>query len=278
MVRIITDTGADLEPDVYSANEISFLPISVQLDSQTYEDRVNITPEEFYAKLGQARSTPVTSRIAPYIYEKTFTDILRKHQEIICITVSSGLSAIYEAATLAAEAIDPRRITVIDSRCVSLGQGLVVLKAANLAKKGKSRQEIVETITTSCQRMEHIVAFGSLEMLRRGGRVSNTQAFVGSVLRVTPIFQMEEGKMLPFEVVRGSRRMVQFMLEVLERRASHIEQQLIGISHANNFEMAEELASAIRERFQVADVLISEIGAAIGSHAGPKTLALFFQR
>lgn len=278
MIRIITDTGADLDPEVLAANEISFLPISVQLDSQTYEDRVNISPREFYAKLSQAKSTPSTSRIAPYIFEKTFTELLRKYDEVICITVSSGLSAIYEAAALAAKAIDPRRISVIDSKCVSLGQGLLVLKAASLVKEGKTRQEIVETISGIGRRMEHIVAFGSLEMLRRGGRVSNTQAFVGSVLRVIPIFQMEEGKILPFEVVHGPRRMVQFMLEVLERRASRLEGQLIGISHANNLEIAQNLASAIKERFQVADVLISEIGAAIGSHAGPKTLALFFQR
>lgn len=278
MIKLITDTGADLAPEVYEAHEIAYLPIAVHIDDKTFADRVEIQPHEFYAQLAQTKSAPTTSRIAPYAYEKIFTEYIKTHDEILCITFSSCLSAIHESAVMAAETVAPDRITVIDSKCASLGQGLVVLKAAEMIQAGCSRAEISDEITAMGRRLEHIFACGSLEMLKRGGRVSTVKALVGTVLRVIPILQFEEGRIVPFENVRGTKRMIQFMLETMERRGRELAEQTIGISHADYPEMAGVLADEIRARFNPKEIMISEIGAAIGSHSGPKTLALFFQR
>lgn len=278
MIKLITDTGADLALDVFESHDIAYLPIAVHIDDKTFADRVDMQPQEFYEKLAQTQSAPTTSRIAPYAYEKIFEEYLKTHDEILCITFSSCLSAIHESAVMAAEAIAPDRITVIDSKCASLGQGLVVLKAAELIQAGMSRAEIAEEISGMSKRLEHIFACGSLEMLKRGGRVSTVKALVGTVLRVIPILQFEEGRIVPFENVRGTKRMIQFMLETMERRGREIEKQTIGISHADFPEMAELLAEEIRAKFHPKEIIMSEIGAAIGSHSGPKTLALFFQR
>lgn len=278
MIKLITDTGADLAPEVFDSHDIAYLPISVHIDDAAFADRVEIQPREFYEKLSQTKSAPTTSRIPPYAYEKLFEQYLKTHDEILCITFSSCLSAIHESAVMAAGAIAPERITVVDSKAASLGQGLLVLKAAELIKAGRSRSEIAEEVTEMSRRLEHIFACGSLEMLKRGGRVSTVKALVGTVLRVIPILQFEEGRIVPFENVRGTRRMIQFMLETMERRGREWEEQVIGISHADYPEMAIQLADEIRARFRPREIIISEIGAAIGSHSGPKTLALFFQR
>lgn len=277
MIKLITDTGADLSPEVFAAHNITFLPIPVHLNGITYQDQVEIKPEEFYQKLSETTEMPSTSRIAPLAYEEVFTEALKEHDEIICITFSSGLSAIYESAYMAAQEVAPDQISVIDSKCASLGHGLVVLKAAELIKAGKSRQEIVEEIERMCKHQEHIFACGSLEMLKRGGRITGSQAFIGSILKVIPILQFDDGKIIPFDKVRGSKKMIQFFLDVMEERGQNLENQVIGISHANDLKTAEKLADAIRERFNVKDIIFTEIGATIGSHAGPKTVALFFQ-
>ncbi len=278
MIKIITDSGADISPEVFAANDITFLPILVQLDGKEYLDQVDISPKEYYNLLGQTKATPSTSRIPPYEYEKVFTKVLDKYDEVICITFSSGLSATYESAVLAANTVAPDKISVIDSKCASFGQGLAVLRASQLVKEGKTREEIVNEIKDMCNRREHIFSCGSLEMLKRGGRISATQAILGTVLKVIPILQMQNGKIIPFDKVRGNKKMIQFMLDTIENRGNNLHEQVIGISHAGNLKMAETLKEAILERFTVKDILISEIGAAIGSHSGLKTIALFFQK
>lgn len=277
MIKLITDTGADLSIEVFAAHNITYLPIPVQLEGTIYQDQIELKPGEFYQKLAETTEMPSTSRITPLAYEEAYTKALKEYDEIICITFSSELSAIYESAYMTAQEVAPDKISVIDSRCASLGQGLVVLKAAELIKAGKSRQEIVEEIETMCKHQEHIFACGSLEMLKRGGRISGSQALLGTILKVIPILQFDDGKIIPFDKVRGSKKMIQFLLDVMGERGQNLGNQIIGISHANDLKTAEKLADAIRERFKVKDIVFTEIGAAIGSHAGPKTLALFFQ-
>lgn len=278
MIKIITDTGADLSLEMFADNDITFIPIPVQFGGVTYKDQVDIHPKEFYSMLDNTKEMPSTSRIAPYEYEKLFEKYLSEGHEILCITFSSGLSAIYESAAMTAQNMETDKITVIDSKCASLGQGLVVLRAAELVKAGQSRQAIAADLIDYAGRMEHIFACGSLEMLKRGGRVTTMQAVLGTVLKVIPILQIDDGKIIPYENVRGSKRMIQFMLESMERRGGDIHEQVVGISHANDREMAAVLADSIREKFDPKRIVITEIGAAIGSHSGPQTLALFFQR
>ncbi len=277
MVKIVTDTGADLSPEVFERLGVTFLSIPVQIEGQVYKDQVDIGPDRFYEMLTETKSMPSTSRITPYEYEQVFKKELVGDDEIVCITFSSKLSAIYESAFMSAAAIDPERISVVDTKCASLGQGLVVMQAAKMAQSGKSKAEIVEEVTRMSEKMEHIFAVGSLEMLKRGGRISSSQAILGSLLKVIPILQFDDGAIVPLEKVRGNKKMFQFMLEVMEQRGRNLENQTIGISHADNLKMAEELARLIREKFNVQEVVFSKIGAAIGAHAGPKTLALFFQ-
>jgi DegV family protein with EDD domain len=169
-------------------------------------------------------------------------------------------------------------IHVIDAKCASIGYGLVVLHAAKLAQGGASAEEIIEAATYQAEHMEHIFTVDDLQYLYRGGRVSRTSAFVGGLLNIKPILNVEDGKLVPIEKLRGSKKVLSRMLEIMEERGTDIKDQVIGISHGDDLEKAEALSQLIQDKYGISkdNIVIEMVGAVIGAHAGPGTLALFF--
>src|SRR5699024_9528023 len=165
---------------------------------------------------------------------------------------------------------------VIDTKCASIGYGLVVLHAAELAKSGAQTEEIIEFAKDHALHMEHIFTVDNLEYLYRGGRVSKTTAFVGTLLKIKPLLNVENGKLIPLEKIRGSKKVLNRMLEVMEKRGIDLENQVIGICHGDDQKRADQLAAMIKEKFGVKDVVIEMIGSVIGAHVGPGTIGLFF--
>src|SRR5699024_3492800 len=165
---------------------------------------------------------------------------------------------------------------VIDSKCASIGYGLVVLRVAKLAQEGASLDDILEQASYHAQHMEHIFTVDDLEYLYRGGRVSKTAAFVGSLLRIKPILHVEDGKLITLEKIRGYKRVLSSMVALMEERGVDFENQIVGISHGDDLEKAEELAALIQEKWNPKEILIEYVGSVIGAHSGPGTLALFF--
>src|SRR5690625_1782791 len=165
---------------------------------------------------------------------------------------------------------------VIDTKCASIGYGLVILRAAELAKEGAGVEKIIDIGTYHAKHMEHIFTVDDLEYLYRGGRVSKTAAFVGSLLRIKPLLHVEDGKLIPLEKIRGSKKVLSRMVELMEERGTDFTNQTIGISHADDLQRAEQLAEMIKEKFGADDILIEMIGSVIGAHVGPGTLSLFF--
>ena len=276
-IKIVTDSGADLSQELIDKYNIELIPIPVEVNNQQYKDYIDISPTEFYEKLAQTDSKPTTSRITPHRFTTIFKELLAEYEEVIYISFSSELSGIYESATMAQKNIDSEKLAVIDSKAASLGQGLIALKAAQLAAEGVNKTEIINTINHLVTTIEHIFAVGSLDMLKQGGRISSTKAFIGKLLNITPIAEItSEGKIVSLSKVRGKRKFIRFMTKKMKERGNDLSEQVIGISHAQNENLAKTLAQNIKEEFQVEDVIITKIGAAIGSHAGPGTVALFF--
>src|SRR5699024_10132952 len=151
-----------------------------------------------------------------------------------------------------------------------------VLHAANMAADNKSMEEIKQYVADYAKHMEHIFTVDDLEYLYRGGRVSKTAAFVGSLLKIKPILHVEDGKLIPLEKIRGSKKVLSRMLSIMEERGIDLQHQTIGISHGDDLETAEKLADMIKEKFGVTDIIIEMVGAVIGAHSGPGTIALFF--
>lgn len=276
-IKIITDSGCDLDPEVTDIWDVAVIPIPVHFNEKTYLDRKNLFPDEFYRLLENSDTIATTSQITPATFTEEFQKYLKEYDRIIYIAFSSKLSGIYQSALLTKQKIDEEdRITVIDSKSASVGQGLIVKRAVEMLTAGASAEEIIAEINDMVARIQHIFAVGSLEMLKRGGRISSTKALLGNILNIKPILHIVDGEILPLDKVRGTRKVINFFIQAMEERGRNLSSQTIGINYATNPELAEKLKEAITEKFGINDFLISEIGAAIGSHAGPNTLAVFF--
>jgi DegV family protein with EDD domain len=274
---IITDTSCDLPGEIIDQYPIKVLPMPVSVKDKPEMNISGLTVKEFYDMMRNNQIMPTTSQVSVATFIKTFEECLKEKYAPVVIGLSSKLTSSYQSALMAKDTLKSDDIVVLDSKCASLGQGLVVMKAAKMARDGKNPKEIVEEIVPYAEHMEHIFTVDSLEHLKRGGRISAAQAFVGGLLNIKPILHFVDGAIQPLEKVRGRKNVIKRMVDIMAQRGKNIENQIIGISHGDNEEMALELADTIKTKYGVKDIIISWIGPVIGSHAGPGTLALFFQ-
>ncbi|MFP4020832.1 MAG: DegV family protein [Halanaerobium sp.] len=276
-VKIITDSCSDLPAEVVDSYDIEFLNIEVNINNQLYFDRADLQPSDFYQLIKEADDVPKTSRITPEKFKQVFQKALVDHEQVLVIAFSSKLSGILESAVIAKRELQSDRITIIDSKAASVGQGLLVYQAARWLKEGKDLEDVVQNLIEDASRLEHIFAVGDLEMLKRGGRISKTKAVMANVLNIKPILHIQDGKILPYDKVRGKKRMLSYLLEEIEEKADNPKSQIIALTYSENEKYALKLKAEIEAKFEPVEVFISEIGAAVGSHAGPGTLAVVFK-
>lgn len=278
-IKILTDSACDLTEMYYNELNIEMVPLTVHLNDKDYKDSIEISPTKIYRAMREG-FTPKTSQVSPQAFKSIFTSYAEAKQPLIYLSFSSGLSGTYQTAKIMEQEVKETypnaELKVIDTKCASIGFGLVVLRAATLANEGASFDEIIETATYHAKHMEHIFTVDDLEYLYRGGRVSKTAAFVGSLLHIKPILHVDDGKLIPLEKLRGSKKVLHRMLDIMEERGTDFENQTIGISHGDDIERANQLSEMIKERFKAKTVVIEMVGSVIGAHSGPGTLALFF--
>ncbi|MCT2535618.1 DegV family protein [Aquibacillus koreensis] len=278
-VKIIADSACDLSKDKFDQYDIDMVSLTVQLDGNNYEDGKTIYAKTVYEAMREGKS-PKTSQVTPQAFKELFEQHAKNEQASVYLAFSSELSGTYQSAKLAEQEVKEQypnwQLEIIDTKCASTGYGLVVIRAAQLAKEGASLNEIIELSNYHAEHMEHIFTVDDLEYLLRGGRVSKTAAFIGSLLKIKPLLHVEGGKLVPLEKIRGSKKVLKRMLEVMEERGFDLKNQPIGISHGDDLERAEQLAAMIKEQFGTEEFHIEMVGSAVGAHAGPGTIALFF--
>ncbi|MGE8205194.1 DegV family protein [Heyndrickxia sp. NPDC080065] len=278
-IKLFADSASDLPLSYFEDNQVSLIPLRVYIDEAEYEDLKTIHPKQVFQEI-RAGKMPKTSQPSPQDFHEIFTEIARSNQSGIYIAFSSALSGTYQTAVMVHEQIKEEYpdfdLTIIDTKCASVGFGLVVKAAAELLQKGATKEEIVQDIEFRSQHMEHLFTVEDLDFLARGGRLSRASAFLGGLLNIKPLLHVEDGKLIPIEKIRGKKKLLKRILDVMEERGVDLENQLIGISHGDDEAAALELKSLIQERFGTKDFYINMIGSAVGAHAGPGTLAIFF--
>ncbi|MCU9612456.1 DegV family protein [Caldibacillus lycopersici] len=278
-VKILTDSGSDLPLTFLNEYNVTLLPLQVHLDDKEYEDVIAINPKVIYDAMRSGKA-PKTSQVSPNTIKDKFTELAIQKQPSVYIAFSSELSGTYQTAVMIREQVledyPELDLTIIDSKCASLGHGLVVLHAAKLAENGASKETIINEVNHYCQHMEHLFTVDDLEYLRRGGRVSRASAFVGGLLNVKPLLNVEDGKLIPLEKHRGRKKLFNRIIELMEERGVNLEDQLIGISHGDDEETALQIKQSIEEKFGSKHFLINMVGSTIGAHSGPGTIAIFF--
>ena len=276
-VKIIADSCSDLPQEILDKYEIEILNIPVHIADQVYYDRDDLQPADFYELLAEKDIKPKTARITPERFKKCFEKYLADYQKILVIAFSSKLSGIAESAVIAKNELAANNIVIIDSKAASVGFGLLVYQAAKMLEKGEEFEKVVEKIAHNASYLEHIFVVGDLEMLKRGGRISKTKAFFADVLNIKPILHIKNGEILPHDRVRGKKKMYNYLLKEIENKCENPGEQIIGVSYSKDHKAAEKLKSMIIDKFQPKEVITAEIGAAVGSHAGPGTLAVVFK-
>jgi DegV family protein with EDD domain len=266
---VLADSSCDLPRDLCKQEDIVIVPMPVSIEGKTYQEGIDIFPEDFYPRFPSFKELPKTSQPNLGVLQETYEELLAKGNEVIAIHLSSGLSATYNTAMLARDMCSqPDKVHVIDSLGASLGYGLLVLGAREIIRKESSWEEIEKQILQLRSRLRYIFTPDTLEYLVKGGRVSKT-----SILHLT-----SDGRIEALTKVRFRKASLRKLADLLKEEIRNPEDQVIGISHAACLADAKFLAEEIKQRVKVKDILISDIGCIIGSHTGPGTIALFYQR
>lgn len=279
---ITSDTTADLPKDYVEKNEIGILPMSFQMEGKDYSGDEELDIKEFYDKMRNGLM-PTTSQINPTQAKSKFEEYLKNGYDVLHISFSSGLSGSYNNTRIASIELNDeyknKKVVVIDSLSVSLGEGFLVNKALELRNEGKSIDEVAMWLEENKIKVCQHFTVNDLNHLYRGGRVSRATAILGSVIGVKPIIHVDnEGKLIPIAKVRGRKQSLTKLIDNMEKTIGSYksENKTVFISHGDAYEEAVALGERIKEKFGVESIMISPIGPVIGSHSGPGTVAVFF--
>ncbi|MCB2289966.1 DegV family protein [Clostridium sp. CS001] len=279
---IMTDSCCDLPKEYIYENNIPFAKLPFSYNGEEFLDDLGqtVSQKKFFDDLRNG-ALPNTSQANSESFYKIFKSAAEQNKDIVYIGVSSGLSGTYNSANIGKvatlEEFPSTRIYIIDVLTASLGQGLMVMKAVEMKKEGASAQEIVSEIQNLIQNLNTYITVEDLNFLKRGGRISNVAATLGLVLHIKPILTLNhEGKVIPLLKVRGRKKSLTKLAEILKEKITNPENQTIAICHADCYEEAVKLKQEILEKVTVKEVIIHFIGPVVGRFSGPGAMAVFF--
>ena len=284
--EIVTDSCCNLLEDMIDDFGIHVLPLTFMVDGedevyQSYLKGERTDLKQFYTMMREGK---VFKTSLPNLAESEalFRELLGSGRDVLYIAFSSGLSGTYQALSLMAaqlqEEFPERKIHVVDSLAASGGQGLLVWYAVQHARAGESIDQVRDWLEENKLRLAHWFTVDDLMFLFRGGRVSKTAAWAGTLLNIKPVLHVDdEGHLIPMEKVRGRKKSLNALIDHMEKSANKpISDQMVFITHGDCVEDAEYVAAKIKERFGVKEVVINYVDPVIGAHSGPGTMALFF--
>lgn len=279
---ITTDTTCDLPQEFLDSHNIVLCPLYYSINDTVYGEDKFLDPKEFY-NIMRGGAMPTTMAVNPDHVRNIFGKYLQEGYDILHIAFSSALSGSCSvAATVAREMSDEHpdaKLIVIDSLCASLGEGLLVYKAAKLKESGKSIDEVAAWLENNKLNLCHMFTVDDLFHLHRGGRVSKAAAIIGTLINVKPVLHVDnEGRLIPLNNVRGRKKALISLVDQMEARLKNYDYQndIFFISHGDCIEDAEFVEGLVKERFGIRESLIYYVSPTIGAHSGPGTVALFF--
>jgi DegV family protein with EDD domain len=250
----------------------------VTFEDRTFKDRVELRPDQFYARLRQATRLPTTSQPTPGDFVQTFRSVLNEADAAVVVLVSGVLSGTFNAGQTAARVANLGSLYFVDSRSASLGQGMLVLRAAELAESGWPAPEIAMELERLKQQAGMFLTVDTYENLLRSGRVSRGRAWLAGMLDVKPIISLDpDGRLVPVDRARGREAVLRRVLQLLDQRLTPRPRVVrFGVAHADAPEIAERVRSALVAAFQPRDCFVSQASGVLGTHAGIGAWAVFY--
>ena len=274
-MKIFTDSASDLPLDFFEKENVHLFPLRVLVKGIEYDDIIGVSTDQVYAAIDEGEQ-PKTSQVSLEIFLETFEQLAKSGEEGIYLAFSSELSGTCQTAILAKNQVLENyphlKLAIIDTKCASYGLGLVVKEAVRLNKAAIGFEEAVQQLTEMAESMEHLFTVGDLNYLAKGGRVSKSSAFVGGLLNIKPILNIDDGKLVPIEKTRGFKRATQRMIALMKERGGDFSNKVIGISHSNDEELMLEVKAAITDTLQPKAIETTSIGA----HVGRGTVGIYF--
>jgi DegV family protein with EDD domain len=272
VTRVVTDSPADIPPDLAEGLGITVIPLYVRFGSEVYRDGVDLTPDEFYKKLVTNRRLPVTSTPAPGEIAEVYDRLAEETDGILSVHVSSRMSATYEVAHQGREQMKKKcRVELIDSLSGAMGEGLVAIAAAKEALSGADLDHVAGRAREAVAKSHVYMCFDTLEFLRRGGRIGRAQAMLGSVLRVNPIIGVKDGEVQPYGRERSRAKAIDRLFEFVNGLPGIAE---LAVEHASTPDEAEALAQRFDHIFPRERIYISRVAPAVGVHVGPHVISV----
>lgn len=274
-IIIVTDSTADLQENFIKGNNIVVLPLTVTYQGKIYKDGVDLTTEQLLRFLDEGDELPKTSQVNPKEFYDVYKELLDKDYSIISIHLSSQLSGTYQSANIAKDMLNTDKIHIIDSKSVSFGTGLLVIKALDMIKKGIPLEEIVNTLNHLSNKIKVAFTVDNLDYLRKGGRLSGTQAIMGKLLNIKPIIHMDEGKLFVYDKVRGLKKAVARLYDYLEEQNIDISQPVAVGTIAYKDEI-ETFVSYLKEKYAFENIYTSKVGTVVATYSGEGVIGVYF--
>ncbi len=280
-IAFVTDSTAGVPQDQVARYNFSIVPLQVIFGTETFRDGIDLTQDQFYERLKSARNLPTTSQPSVGDFESTYQKLIDDPDvdSIISVHLSPRLpSGTYSNAVQAADRISSesgKKITVVDSNTVWMGEAMMCINGARAAEQGKSHEEILKMLEESKSKVKILFLLDTLEYLAKGGRIGGAQALLGGLLNVKPILHVENGRVEPLERVRTRRKAMERLVE-LGAEATKGKTCQVAIGHFQGEQDARALASMVRERLNVKEEFFGELGPVISTHTGPGVLGFVY--
>lgn len=271
-VKIVTDSTGYITKEYLDANEITMVPLSVYFEGNVMYEGFPGEFSDFFQRLKTSKDFPSTSQPSIQAFFDVFKPAVDAGAEVVAIVISSKLSGTYNSAMAAAQMCESDKISVIDSEACAPTLKFLVERANQLSLEGKTKDEITDVINSEKKRMGINFTVHTLEYLKKGGRLSSTQATIGTLLNIKPIIALIDGKLESIDKVRGKSKAIEAMISNIPAMVNKI-----SICHIENLEEAKEVKVILEKRFPEAKLVIDDLGPVIGSHLGPKALGICYK-
>ncbi|MEB5758400.1 DegV family protein [Mammaliicoccus sciuri] len=280
-MKMIVDSGSDLTLSQIEEKGFYFLPFGIVIDDQNKVDQYEIKNEEVLAAIKNNKH-PKTNQATMEQMTKVFTEVAEKKEQAIYLAFSSALSGTYQTACLVKEQVKETYpdldLTIYDTLSASMGCGKLILDVQDKIEQSYTFEELDAYIKERIDKIRHLFTVKDLNYLASGGRLSKGQAFLGNLLNIKPLLHVEEGKLVPIEKHRGSKKLWHAIIDKMKKENSDYSGDIIYMTHADDIEEAEKIKALIQSNLSPKDVVISNIGPVICSHTGSGTVAIFYYK
>ncbi len=279
-VAVVTDTTACIPQEQVEKYGIKLAPLNIIFGDRVYRDGIDISPNEFYALLRQAKKLPTTSGSLPGVFLETYRKASQEAASILCITISCKFSGMFNSAQVAMEmakkALPNIDIEVLDCSTAAAGQGLVVLATARVAASGGSLTEVIETTKSVIPRVNLFATLDTLHYLVKGGRVPKSAALVNSLLNIKPIFTINDGEAHSVTNARTTAGAMKRILKLMGQKVVKGQPLHVAVMQADALDRAIVLRDQIASQFNCAELFITEFTPVMGVHTGPGVIGVAF--